>query len=254
MTYAVLQSTLDIPSIDQLKRAFRSVRRLTDMDAHILAADAYGTLVKGFSLAEANTLKTALDGEGVPTEVVAQRDLPELPPTKFVNRIDVTESALQVYDPLGRSFPIEWRHLLLVAAGSVRLTEFNRKRNVRFVTQYRSNGTSYQTTEVDYRTREEMNWRPLLEIVLTRSVLRYTVRIGSATLVYLGDRATRVPADNFATAVGDLLARAPHAAINRGAYYLRERSPDPFQYPSRNAFHEEIIWLLWRLQQAGKLA
>jgi hypothetical protein len=34
MTYAVLQSTLDIPSIDQLKRAFRSVRRLTDMDAH----------------------------------------------------------------------------------------------------------------------------------------------------------------------------------------------------------------------------
>ena len=52
---------------------------------------------------------------------------------------------------------------------------------------------------------------------------------------------------NFRLLVQDLARFAPQAAINRGAYYLREGAGEAFVYPSKNAIFEEIVWLLWRM-------
>jgi hypothetical protein len=40
----------------------------------------------------------------------------------------------------------------------------------------------------------------------------------------------------------------PRELVNRGACYFREQREEPFAYPSKNAFYEEIAWLLWRMR------
>ena len=67
---------------------------------------------------------------------------------------------------------------------------------------------------------------------------------------YLGDRRTESLPENFALLTRDLIQFAPQAALNRGASDLRENTGKLLTYPSKNAFFEEIIWLLWRMQQA----
>ena len=54
--FAILQRSLEIPDVDRLKHAFRSVKCLTDSDAHTLARDAFGILVKNLSPNDAMTL------------------------------------------------------------------------------------------------------------------------------------------------------------------------------------------------------
>jgi hypothetical protein len=252
MPYAILQKDLTVPAVEALRRAFRSVRCLTDADASILANDAYGILVKNLGEADAATLQGALQVEGIETELLDQRILPELPATKFVSRLDCQPEALMIYDPLGRSFPVEWRHLMLLAAGNTRLHEFRQLRVERPGSRYYgSDYDGYVEPIVETRVREELNQRLLLEIILTRAVARYSVNADKFNFSYLGERMTTDVTANFALLVRDLATHAPHAQLNRGAHQLREGVAEVFSYPSKNAFFEEITWLLWRLRQAG---
>jgi hypothetical protein len=66
---------------------------------------------------------------------------------------------------------------------------------------------------------------------------------------YLGERRTKSATANFTALVRDLIQFAPHAALNQGAFRLREDPGELFAYPSKSAFYEEIIWLLWRSGQ-----
>ncbi|MBI5385305.1 MAG: hypothetical protein HZA90_11545 [Verrucomicrobia bacterium] len=250
MPFALLQVDLNPPDIERLKRAFRSVDFLTELDAHTLADDGFGILVKNLAPEDAAALCGALRTEGVATEIVDQRALPEMPPTKLVTRLDCQPEALQVYDPLGRVFPLQWGHILMIAAGFVRLSEFTRVRKVR--------GESYSDADypsasrvVEETTVEERNFRFILEIVLTRAVQRFSIAADRFNFAYLGARRSADPAENFAELVRDLIQFAPQAALNRGAFCLRERLAEPFCYPSKNAFFEEIIWLLWKMQPPG---
>ncbi|MBI3191881.1 MAG: hypothetical protein HYZ36_04375 [Pedosphaera parvula] len=248
-----MQTTLDLPDPDKLKRAFRSVAGLTEADAQILGNDAFGILVKGKSLAAATTLQSALRGEGIETHVVAESDLSALPATKFLNRLECGPDALIIYDPLGRSFPVDWKHIMLIAAGSVRLTDFDRIRTERRVARYDGQGGVYTDTVVDYNTRETRNAHLLVEIVLSGAVARYSIKAdASAPLLfrYLEERRTNDLPENFKLLVRDLCQFAPRAALNQGAYHLREEQGDIFAYPTKNAFFEEITWLLWWIKQA----
>src|SRR5215203_3957393 len=126
MNFAVLQKTLDIPPVEKIEQALLSVKGFTRIDAHTFANDAYGILVKNISAEQANAFSQALFGQGIETEVVAENELIPLPQTKFVHRLDCTPEGLLIYDPIGRSFPLPWQHVMLVAAGCVRMTDFNR--------------------------------------------------------------------------------------------------------------------------------
>src|SRR6185436_1321218 len=128
MPYAVLQTDLNPPSFELLRRVFPLVPGLTASDAAILGKDAFGVLVKNFSEQQAAALQGALRREGIETEIVDQSFLPELPATKFVSRVDCRPEHLLIYDPLGRSFPLPWPHLMFIAAGNVKLSEFVRER------------------------------------------------------------------------------------------------------------------------------
>jgi hypothetical protein len=250
MRYAILQSQLDMPSVESLKRAFRSVSCLTDLDAFTLARDAYGILVKNLSDKDAATLQGALKIEGVATEIVPDKALPPLPPAKHIHRLECASDGLHIYDPLGRPFRLDWNHLLLIAAGQVSLTDFQRVEKRKPVRHYHPNGTIHTDMEVEHVTREERNDHLLLELVIAGAKLRYAADGHKFNYHYLKERATKDPAANFALLVQDLTRHATSAAVNRGAYYFREQAASPFTYPSKNAFYEEITWLLWRLKQA----
>ena len=249
MPYAILQTDLTPPSLDQLKRAFRTVKFLTEVDAHTLGNDAFGILVKNLDADRAAALQSALRAEGVETEIADQRALPEMPATKFVARLDCLPDGLLIYDPLGRSFRLEWGHLLMIAAGNVRLTDFARVEKTRYETRYDWGHPSVEQV-TDVSTKEEQNQHLVLELILTRAVARYSVTADKFNFAYLGPRRTKNLPENFALLVRDLIQFAPQAALNRGAFHLRENTGAPFTYPSKNAFFEEIIWLLRRMQLA----
>lgn len=251
MTYAIVQSSLDIPDVEKLKRAFRAIPTLTSVDAHLLANDAYGILVKGKSAEHAGRLIQSLRAEGIEAEMVPDSLLPAMPQTKFVRKLLCAEKGLLLHDPLGRPFSLPWEHILLIAAGNVKLQEFNRTGIEKRVVRYDMVGNPHSTTETEYSTKETSRFQFLLEIIVTGAVLRYSVTVDKGTLFQsLGEEFNPKLEESFGVLIRQLTQYAPNAALNRGAYYLRENSGQVFAYPTKNAFFEEIIWLLWKLKQA----
>jgi hypothetical protein len=100
-------------------------------------------------------------------------------------------------------------------------------------------------------TREQQAGLLLLDIVLTGATMRFQVEADKFLFNYLGDRKTGNPTANFTLLVRDLLTSAPNALLNRGAFFLREEPPTFFEYPSKNAYTEEMTWLLWRAANAA---
>jgi hypothetical protein len=258
--YAILQKSLDVPPVDALRRAFKSVRCLVDSDADTLANDAYGILVKNLGLQDAMTLQRALASENIPTEAVAQPMLPQLPSTKFVRRIELGPDALLVFDPIGRPFPVEWRHLMLIAAGNVLTTRFTRRTVPPAAADAgllsgrwgRRPTPTVIASLPRVESREERAGVLTLELVLTRAVARYTITAdASAPLLFraLGDRMTAEPAVNFRLLLDSIGRAASGAQCNRGAWLLRQDPPHLLEYPSSNAFMEEILWMLWQQQR-----
>jgi len=249
MPYAVLQTELGTPTIEQMARAFRSVPGLTPADAHILGNDAFGILVKNFTETQALAMQGALRVEGVETELVDQSLLPELPAKHTVHRLDCNPEHLLIYDPAGRSFALDWRHVTLIAAGAVRLTEFVRERQRREKISYTGYGLAIPDAEYDTVSREEHNFHPLTEIIVAGGTLRYTLQADKFNFDYLGTRKVKDTAANFALLVRDLAQFGTGAALNRGAEAIQKGDSIGLAYPSQNAFYEEIIWSLWQLKK-----
>jgi len=49
----------------------------------------------------------------------------------------------------------------------------------------------------------------------------------------------------------DLERNAPDASLNRGAFFACQTPPRLFTYPSKPAFNEKLIWMLWRIERLG---
>ena len=251
MRYAVLQTDLNPPAIDQLRRAFRSVPGLTAADATILGNDAFGILVKNLSEQQAGAMQGALRIEGIETEIVDQKFLPELPRTHLVRRMDCAPEHLTIYDPLGRTFALEWNHVVIVAAGAVKLTDFVKEQKARPVTRYHGDGASAVEIEYDTVTREERNFHMLGEVVIAGGALRYSFTADKFNFAGLGERNMGSMVANFSLFVRDLIQFSPNVVLNRGAEAMRANATEVLSYPSKNAFYEEIVWMLWQMKKAA---
>jgi hypothetical protein len=252
--YALLQLSLEPPGIDQLKRAFTSVRCLVDSDAHGLANDAFGILVRDLAAEDAHRLQSALKTEGVDTELVPMTLLPKNPPTKFVRRIELGQDSLLIFDPIGRPVPVEWRHLMLIATGTVPSDRSRGGLDATGRSGTRAwNLEPFQTgagRSAGRDSRRETELEPLLELVLANGVARFSMALDAPALFRcLGTRQTEDLTENLRMLTGEFISRAPQAMPNRGAWFLQQSPPVLFAYPSRNAFFEEITWMLHR---AGK--
>ncbi len=254
MAYAVMQKMPEPPTLEQLKIAFCRVPGLTEVDASTLGKNAYGVVVRGFELEPALALKTALAEQGVQTEVVDEATLPQLPESRQVHRADCTPEGLVIYDPMDRSFTLGWQNIWVIAAGMVRTSDF-----IRVEVRDRPIDTGRYAPPVAYRreTKEEQSDHAVVEIIITRAALRYTMkmdRLDCMSFAYLGPRRTQNWVENFALMVQDMIKFAPQAAVNRGAYSFREQAVEPYSvnYPSKGAFYEEITWILWQMMRAGE--
>ena len=99
--------------------------------------------------------------------------------------------------------------------------------------------------EVSIRYKQDS--RGMLDIFVDCEPYRYRIRADKFSFSYLGERQSRKSLENFVQLVNDLTSYARGAALNRGAVAIREEGLEAtFGYPSRHAFEEETIWLLYK--------
>lgn len=237
MPFAIMQKELLAPSVEHLARAFRSLPSLTALDAQTAAKDAFGILWRGLDLEGASALQDALMKQGIEVEVVEESELPMLPPAKIIKQIDFLPGQLAMYDPMGRSFTLPWRDLMVIAGGNVRLPEYNKHKAHSPAEAARNNESSQSDDQLHL----------MLELVLSGGVARYSMIADEFVFNHLGARLTKETARNFELVVRELSEYAPHAGLNRGAFLICQNEKEIFTYPGKAAFFEEITWFLWRI-------
>jgi hypothetical protein len=244
--YALVQQEATVPTADQLKRAFKLLKRMTEADAIKVAREAYGILMRNLPLDEASTLQRALAGEGVPTEIVEAGQLPGLPDARFIRRAELRSEALVVSDPLGRPVPVLWPQIALIAAGACRHFGISQTRTEQHVTSFDPIHGIHRRVEVDVRHKVEDDVPMLLDLLLTGAAMRFQIEADQFQFKHLFDRPDLDRAGKMGLLIQRLGERAPQAWLNRGAFSLRDGSSAPVTYASKAAFFEESIWLLWR--------
>ena len=268
--YAILQTSLEVPDAEAVRRAFTRVSFLTAADASIVLRDAYGILFRNLSYEDAISVHEALAAEGVAVDVVEHRHLPELPTTKFVKRVELRPDELVIYDPLGRKFGLEWGHFALVSAGLVPVEEEKEFTTVAHGLNSSFIGgsdlddllieasTQFWTSTVDsgrepervVTSRKNVTVeKRFIDLVLTRGVARYTLEADEVLLGHvLGRPCGRELPNAFLELIRRIVSHAGHASLNRGALVARDQGA-LMAYPSRNAFHEETQWHLWQMRR-----
>jgi hypothetical protein len=236
MSYAILQKELVVPDVERLKRAFGVWPELTGIDAQTSANDAYGILLRGLDVDRANALQEALLKEDVETIVVEESRLPSLPPGRIGRQAELDAAHLTLFDPMRRASRVAWNDIHFIAAGLVRSREGSR------------------SARAGAEPKEEQSGNLMLEFFLREGLGRFSVDGREFNYDHLGGRMTDDPAVNFVFLVQDLARNAPHAGLNRGAWAACQKPPELFPYPNKQAFQEELTWMLWRIGQleAGK--
>ena len=268
-SYCLVQSNLQGIDPQVLKVAFRSVGELVDNDAKILSADAFGILADGLSAESARTLANELARLGVTVEVVSEQAIPKLPDSHTLRRGGCYENVFMATDSLGRDEPVDWSRVVLLSAGIVPIREA--KRIVR--TRYKSAlslpvtggaclgmmlsptgaitaaylQAAYGAPERDVSIRYKTKSHGIVDVFVDCEPYYYRIVGDKFNYSYLGQRRSRKKLENFAMMVGDLVSGAQGAALNRGAVAIRDEGLEAkFAYPTRHAFEEETIWLLYK--------
>ena len=247
MPYCLVQADSVAPTADQLKRAFQSLKTLTEADAIKLAREACGILKKNLSLTDARVLQRALQVEGVPTDLLDATQLPKLPDAKFVRRVEIQPQALAIFDPLGRIVPLPWQHLTLVAAGTVRHFGVSATRTEVTVNTFDPIRGLRTKVVTDLRHKIEDDAKLMLDIFLTVGVMRFQIEAESFQFKYCFDRPDLNLPQKLGLLIQMLGEHAPHAVMNRGAAALRDGRPENAAYASKVALFDESTWLLWRM-------
>ncbi|PYJ60481.1 MAG: hypothetical protein DME24_09275 [Verrucomicrobia bacterium] len=248
MSYAILQ--VDVaPTADQLKRAVKSLKTLTEADAVKMAVEARGILLKNLSLEDSAALQRALQSEGVPTEMIEANQLPKLPDAKFVRRMELRPEALLVYDPVGRAVPLPWQQIALLSAGAVRHFDLSQTRREETVRTYDPIRGFHAKTVTDVRHKVEDDVKLLLDIFVAGGAMRFQMEADTFPFKYCFDR----PDLNLPQKLGLLIElfaqNAPQAIMNHGANALRQGAPGNAAYASKAALFDESTWLLWRMSR-----
>ena len=236
-TYAVVQLTLDMPSVAKLERAFKRAHGLTAHDAPTVAKSAFGILVHRLSYDHAYVLQSALKDEDIETQVIAESDLPVLPPTLFVNR------------------PVEipWSQVMLVSVGRFPVVEVIRQR-----LSGKSNRDNFAATSdvdgaISYESKQVHTRKTVVEVITRGAVPRVTILPERPVMFqYLEKRKSRNETDNVRSFLRDMAPFVPEAGWNRGARGLLESKAELMEFPSKDAFHQEMIWLLLKDAENGR--
>ncbi len=241
MSFAVLEKVLaDLPT-EKLARAFERLPNLTKQDAVVRAKDAAGVLATQLSQGDADILRQALGAEGIASLIIDQASLPVLPKARTVRRAIPQDDGLVIFDPLGRPQKIAWPSITMLAAGNVREADARRERLSREVVHEAHAPVSLS----DLESKHSIKLNLMLEILLSCDPHRCCIEGNTFTYEYLGARRSNRTADNFVTFLRDIVRHCPNATRNRGLGLFLAEPPKAMTYPSRHAFEQELVWLLW---------
>jgi len=249
--YAVLQRDAGAPQAEQIRRAFRSFSHLTDADAVRLAANAQGILLRHLSADEARAFHRALQAEGVAAAMVAESDLELLPASKALHRVSLTDPALEIYDLRGQPSPLPWNEIVLVAAGAVPHIEIGVQQRESTTVKLHPLWGLWPKRTVESMHKVEAESQLILEIVLANRAGRYELNAAQFPFKYAVDRPELSTLGKFVWLVREVSRRAGVAILNRGAADVRHGVELIRGYPSRQAFLDEMIWLLWNSKRCN---
>jgi hypothetical protein len=234
MTYAIVQRELVVPELERLKRAFSVRPEFTGLDAATAAGDAFGILLRGLDLEQADALQSALMRESIDTIVVEEPKLPTLSPGRIGRQAELDADHFTLYDPMRRAVKFAWADIGLIAAGLVKTPQPRKPR-----------------LGLEAGVKEDLHRQLMLEIFLRDGAGRFSIAGDEFDYAHLGQKLSAEAAMNFVFLVQQLGQSAPHAGMNRGACAALKKPPELFPYPSKQTFNEELVWMLWRIGQAG---
>jgi hypothetical protein len=247
MSYAILQKELVVPDVERLKRAFSVSPYLRDIDAENAAHDAHGILLRGLDREQADALFAALLAEGVEIELVKESALPSLQHGKITKRLFFARDHFTAYDAMDRPATVAWADIVFLAAGYVRTGAQKKHRSAKEEAQLRAASTAPLDEAHVLKHGEQEQYHMLLEIFLRGGATHHSVVADEFLFDCLGEKVGSDLALNFVALIQEIAARAPHAGLNRGALKVLRETPELLAYPSRAAFNEEIVWMLWRI-------
>lgn len=247
MGYAIVQKELVAPNVELLTRAFCTLPDLTSIDAQNAANDAYGILWRGLDGERAGALQAALSHEGIETEMIRETELPSLSTPRIIRQVEFTPEHLAAQDPMQRVTRIPWSDVLLVGAGRVIWRQVRRLSGS--LDEQAHAGSLISEATITSRVREEEHERLVIDLFLTDRT-RFSVNAAEFNFGHLGQRVSEDVAINHLFLVQELEEHAPHASLNQGAVKACQKPPEHFTYPSRQAYQEELVWILW---QVGRL-
>lgn len=253
-SYAILLRNAGRPNADAIRRAFRAFSHLTDADAIRLAANAQGILMRHLSGDEARALQHALTQEGVNAALVKDEELRFLPASQRLQRIELTPDALVIHDYLGRSVPVAWAEISLVAAGAVPHVEISSTQSQRTTVRLHPVFGVWPQKVTETRRHLETERQFILELVVGHGEKRFEAQAQEFPFAQLPGLPAGSLTEKFVWLVREMTRRAARAQLNRGALDIRDGVALVRGYPSRQAMLDEMVWLLWSAGQKGQTA
>lgn len=256
--YAIVRKSLEPLDAELLKRAFRNVPELTPYDINTVCNPEGGFLCRNFQPHQAMALQANLKAEGVDVEIVAESQLPSLPPGKVIHRVRFTPEALMVEDLIKGEVPVPWEQVSLLAAGSVQLTKLVHQQKVteevRVTHIHAFHGVipvPHAEIRTQYTTKEATDWFLRVEVFVAGAAMRYCIEAENFNFMPFGEGVTKDLAADFCLLVRGLAAGASKALRNQGVNSIASEPSEFVYYPRKNSFHDEIIWMLWNAQRQG---
>jgi len=253
--YALMKRSAEPVEQDTFVRAFRGVPGLTPVDAKVIGNLESGMLVRKLNLDQAIALQANLKAVGIQTEVVAEMALPVLSESRIIRSLEFSAETLAVRDVMQRSTTIAKQDFKLLAAGSVRTAAFSRRR---IETQEVRAHTLHipihafplmipivqHETRVQYMARESEEWVLRAEIMAVNQ--RFVIEGENFDYGCLSSAMTQDIATNFCLLIHKLASKFSPSLVCRGVRSILADPPDFAYYTNKDAFHNELLWLLWR--------
>ncbi len=255
--YALMSLSSDPMDQDTFARAFRGVPGLAPVDANLIGHPESGMPVRKLTLQQATALQSNLKGLGVTTEVVSETALPTLPEPKPIDSLEFSAETLILRDSLQRRTELGRGDLNLLAAGSVRVATFSRQRSEK--QEFRAHMIHFSfhpvplmipvmrsETRVQYVARESDEWVLRAEIISLVSNQRFVIEGRNFDYGCLGSAMTQELATNFCLLIRELAGKCSTSVMSRGLGSILADPPEFVYYSNKDAFQNELVWLLWR--------
>jgi hypothetical protein len=255
--YALMNTSAEPVEQDTFARAFRGVPGLTPMDAKLVGHPECGMLIRKLTVEQATALQANLKAAGIEIDVVPETALPVLPDGRAIRSLKCAMEALTVRDSSQRNTIIGCGDLKLLAAGSVRISTFSRKRiETQEVRAHMLHipihpfplmiPVMQHETRVQYLPRESEEWVLRAEIFSSVINQRFVIEGENFDYGCLGSAMTQDVATNFCLLIHELAGKYSPGLLSSGVRSILADPPEFAYYPNKDAFHNELIWLFWR--------